>query len=136
MNKKQKKLCLYLFLAFISGFLCSMILKNFEGFTSDSPPPNTGPPPPPPPPPPNTPLPNTGRPNTGPPDTIMFDYNKMDDEKILSKKKGGHLKDASTFMSTPPPQIMKVLDKMKSGIRPNKKQIEMLIDQMMIQMRG
>ena len=160
MNKKQKKLCLYLFLAFISGFLCSMVLKNFEGFTSNSPPPNTGPPPPntgPPPPntgppPPNTgpPPPNTGPPppNTGPPPPNtgpppgMNNYNHMDDEKMLPKNAGkAPSKNNKGFRSEvasvedPPPKIMKILDKMENGIKPNKQEIELLIDQMMIQMR-
>ena len=139
MNKKQKKLCLYLFLAFISGFLCSMVLKNFEGFTSNSPPPNTGPPPP------NTgpPPPNTGPPppNTGPPPG-MNNYNHMDDEKMLPKNAGkAPSKNNKGFRSEvasvedPPPKIMKILDKMENGIKPNKQEIELLIDQMMIQMR-
>ena len=124
MNKKQKKLCLYLFLAFISGFLCSMVLKNFEGFTSNSPPPNTGPPPP------NTgpPPPNTGPPppNTGPPPG-MNNYNHMDDEKMLPKNAGkAPSKNNKGFRSEvasvedPPPKIMKILDKMENGIKPNK----------------
>ena len=118
MNKKQKKLCLYLFLAFISGFLCSMVLKNFEGFTSNSPPPNTGPPP------------------------GMNNYNHMDDEKMLPKNAGkAPSKNNKGFRSEvasvedPPPKIMKILDKMENGIKPNKQEIELLIDQMMIQMR-
>ena len=35
----------------------------------------------------------------------------------------------------PPPKIMKILDKMENGIKPNKQEIELLIDKMMIQMR-